>query len=381
MATPMPERGEPYADAAAEAVQTSVMAVRLVLAVADAVRRHQQRRNGKGEEELPPVEQSGSVAADSVTKLLPADISAALMQNAEWPQMAQQLVGLQRAGVDLGDFLPRLSEIAVSVRDAAMANAERVDREGTGEWERTLREMLPAGPVREAIVSSPTWPDIAAKMAEIDQRGVDVRKILASAHDEGVGVDQAIARVLAANPTPALSRDAKRTSGPLTIGLDVPSDLDLSDRERALNQLAIVEDNARYVRWVREAMPGYETAADALVIHEYWPLIAARMAKMETQGKPVREHLARLLQNTSWEDGPVSQLGARLVEAASETLQRPLGEGSASRAKVNTAAARAQSVTLDPTKRQGAKAAADAETVGIAHRQQSGPAPSRGKSR
>jgi hypothetical protein len=357
------------------------MAVRLVLAVADAVRRHQQRRNGKGEEELPPVEQSGSVAADSVTKLLPADISAALMQNAEWPQMAQQLVGLQRAGVDLGDFLPRLSEIAVSVRDAAMANAERVDREGTGEWERTLREMLPAGPVREAIVSSPTWPDIAAKMAEIDQRGVDVRKILASAHDGGVGVDQAIARVLAANPTPALSRDAKRTSGPLTIGLDVPSDLDLSDRERALNQLAIVEDNARYVRWVREAMPGYETAADALVIHEYWPLIAARMAKMETQGKPVREHLARLLQNTSWEDGPVSQLGARLVEAASETLQRPLGEGSASRAKVNTAAARAQSVTLDPTKRQGAKAAADAETVGIAHRQQSGPAPSRGKSR
>jgi hypothetical protein len=382
MATPTPE-GEPFAAAAGEAVQTSVMAWRLVMAVADAVRRQQQRRHKGKEEDLPPAEQAVSEAATEVTKLVPSDISAALMGGADWPQMAQQLVALRRAGVDLGEFLPRVGDIAVTVRDAVTANAARAARERTGQWERMLRETLPAGPVREAIPSSPTWPDIAADLARLDERGVDVRQILAAAHDEGVDVHQAVARALAEDAVPPVSRDAVRSYGPLTTGLDLPRDLDLSDRARALRQLAISPaENERYSRWVLEAMPGREREAGLLLAHRQWPLVAARMAQMESEGMPVREHLTRLLGDTSWEKGPGPQLGSRLVEAATDALHQPVGEAAASRVKVNTMAARAQSATLDPTKRQAAgKSAASAKPALAPHRQQSGPAPSRGKTR
>lgn len=381
MATPVPEgEREPFAEAAGEAVQTSVMAVRLMMAIADAVRRHQQRQRGQEEEELPAADQAVGEAAGELKDLLPPDISAALMASADWPQMAQQLVALRRAGVELGDFLPRMGEIAVTVRDAVAANAERVAREGTGEWEKLLRETLPAGPVREAILSSPTWPDIAATMARLDERGVDVRQILASAHDEGLGVDQAVSRVLGAGAEPTTSRDAKLSYGPLTTGLDIPRDLDLSDRPRALKQLAISEGNERFIRMVREAMPGREREADLLVMARQWPLVAARMAHMEKDDKPVAEHLARLMSDTSWEEGPGPQVGSRLVQAANDALRRPLGEAAAdSRVTVNTTAARATSA-VGPTKGQAAKAAAPAE-AGVAPHREAGPAPARGKTR
>ncbi|PJE97102.1 hypothetical protein CUT44_14050 [Streptomyces carminius] len=378
MATPT---GDPVGDAAGEAVQTSIMAVRLALAIADAVRRQQQRKQD-AEEELPPAEQAVNETAAEVKTLVPPDISAALMTGADWPQMAQQLAGLRRAGVDLGEFLPRVGEIAVTVRDAVAANTARVAEEGTREWERMLRETLPAGPVREAILSSPTWPDIAATMARLDERGADVRSILASAHDEGVGVDTAVARVLAADAAPATSRDAMLSYGPLTTGLDIPKDLDLGNRARALRQLAISPaENERYGRWIREAMPGREREADLLLSARQWPLVAARMAHMESNDVPVREHLNRLMQDTSWEQGPKPQLGSRLVQAANDALRRPLGDAAASRVTVNTAAARAQSATLDPTKHQAAKGTTPAEAGVTPHRQQAGPAPTRGKTR
>ncbi|MEV6179935.1 hypothetical protein [Streptomyces sp. NPDC052015] len=379
MATPTPE-GDPVAAAAAEAVQTSVMAWRLVMAVADAVRRHQQRRHKEGD--LPSADQAVSEAAAEVTKLVPSDIATALMAGADWPQMAQQLVALRRAGVDLAEFLPRIGDIAVTVRDAVAENATQVAREGTGEWERMLRETLPAGPVREAILASPTWPDIAATMARLDERGVDVRQVLAAAHNEGVGVDQAVARVLAADAPTAASRDAMLSYGPLTTGLDLPKDLDLGDRTRALRQLAISPaENERYTRWVREAMPERGREADLLVNARQWPLVAARMAKMEKDGKPVREHLTQLMKDTSWEDGPRPQLGSRLVQAANDALRRPLGVAAASRVKVNTAAARATSTTVGPTRPRATEGAAPAEAGIAPHRRENATAPRRGRTR
>ncbi|NGO40616.1 hypothetical protein [Streptomyces ureilyticus] len=364
MATPTPDEREPFAEAAGEAVQTAVMATRLVLAIADAIRRQRQKSM---EEEPPPSDQETSETADSIKKLLPSDISDALLTGADWPQMAQQLVALQRAGVNLDQILPGVGEIAVTVRDQVAANTERVAREGTGEWERMLRETLPAGPVREAILSSPTWPDIAAQMARLDERGVDVRQVLASAHDEGLGVDQAVGKVLAAAPT--TSRDAMLSYGPLTTGLDIPKDLVLSDRDRALRQLAIVDANPKYVRMVREAMPGRERDADLMVTAKQWPLVAYRMADMERKGQPVTDHLARLMKDTSWEEGPGPQLGSRLVQAANDALRRPLDDPAAeSRVQVNTAAARATSATVGPTKPQAAKNAAPAEPGVAPHR-------------
>ncbi|MGW3154586.1 hypothetical protein [Streptomyces sp. NPDC001089] len=372
--------GEPIGDAMGEAVQTSVMAWRLVMAVADAVRRQQQRRLLGKEEELPPADQAVSEAAAGVTNVVPAEIATALMADADWPRMAQQLMALRQAGVDLEGFLPQIGGIAVTVRDAVAANSARVAREGTQEWEQLLRETLPAGPVREAIVSSPAWPDIAATMARLDDRGVDVRQILAAAHNEGVGVDQAVARVLAADTVPRASADAVQSYGPLTTGLDLPRDLDLSNRARTLKQLAITDSNPRYVRWATEAMPGREREANLMVAHPQWPLIAARMAQMESDGKPVREHLSRLMRDTSWEEGPAPQLGSRLVQAANEALRLPVGDGAAPRVKVNVAAARAQSKTVGPT-RPAAKDGVSRENAAAAPHQQAGTARPRGKSR
>ncbi|WP_217246901.1 hypothetical protein [Streptomyces sp. AC602_WCS936] len=367
------EEGDPFADAMREAVGASVDAWRLITAVADAVRRHRQRRQKDEEEVLPPAEEAVNRVAPIVQKVLPPDISAALMSGADWPQTAQRIAALRRAGVDLDDFLPRVAEIAVTVRDSLAENAARVSREGTGEWERLLRETLPAGPVREAILSSPTWPDIAATMARLDERGVDVRRVLATAHDEGVVVDRAVARVLGADAAPVASRYVMLSYGPLTTGLDVPRDLDLSDRARALRQLAVSPaENERYCRWVREALPGREQEAGLLLSARRWPLVAARMAKMESEGVPVRERLTRLTNDASWQlqQGPRPQLGARLVAAVDDALRRaPEAGGAGPGSRVDAAAARSRSTSMDPTERQTAVTGpASVEPAVAAHR-------------
>ncbi|RPK70058.1 hypothetical protein EES45_36075 [Streptomyces sp. ADI97-07] len=384
MATPQPEEqaSEAFAAAAAEAVQTARMSFQLVMAIADAVRRQQQRKAGK-EEELPPAEKATVEASEEVKKFLPPDISAALMEGADWPQLAQQLMALRNAGVDLEAMLPRVGEITVTVRDAVAANAERVAREGTARWTKVLRETMPAGPVREAILSFPAWPEMAAKMAKLDDRGVDVRAILASAHAEGIGVDQAVSKVLAAAEVPTTSRDASLSYGPLTIGLDVPPNLGLDDRDHALHvQLAIdPAENQRYEQMVREAMPGMEREADLLVAARRWPLLAARIERMERDGEPVAEYLARLSKDTSWQEGAPGQVAGRLVLAANDVLQKKGGGRAAeSRVTVNTVAARSQSPSVGPTKATASKGAAPAQ-AGVASHREAGPVAKGGRAR
>ncbi|MGY1548221.1 hypothetical protein [Streptomyces sp. MN6] len=347
------------------------------MAIADAARRHQQRRQRGKEDDLPIAEEAVNEISADVERLLPPDIAGALMGEADWPQLAQQLLALRKAGVDLDQVLPRVGEIAANVRDQVAAKAEE---EPADQWVRAVRETLPAGPVREAILTSPTWPEMAATMARLEERGVNVREVLAAAHNEVLSVDQTVAKGLGASAEPGMSRDAQLSYGPLTTGLDLPRDLDLSDRERALTQLAISpQENQRYTRWVREAMPGFEREADLLVASRQWPLLVCRMAQMETDGEPVREHLARLAKDTSWQAGPDAQFGTRLVQAASDALRRPAGEAPGkSRVTVNTAAARATSPSVGPTK--AAKVAAPAE-AGTAPHRQAAPAPKSGRTR
>ncbi|MFE1075123.1 hypothetical protein ACFW5W_28390 [Streptomyces sp. NPDC058783] len=378
MPTPEERPGEAFTEAAAEAVKSSVMAFRLVMAIADAVRRQQQKKAGK-EDELPDAEKAAAEASKEVREFLPDDVAAALLEGADWPQLAQQLMALKAAGVDLETMLPRVGEITVDVRDQVVANAERIKGEGTEEWAKALRETLPAGPVREAILSSPAWPEMARTMATLNERGVDVRAILASAHEEGVGVDQAVAKVLSSGEVPTTSRDAKLSYGPLTTGLDIPKDLDLGDRERALRQLSISpSENQRFGRMVREALPGADREADLLLSARQWPLVAARMADMESKGQPVGEHLARLSKDASWQEGPSSQVGRRLVQAVNDALRKPVGSSAGSGPKVSTAAARSTSPSVGPTK--AAKGAAPA-TPGVAAHREAGPAPRSGKTR
>ncbi|MFI6151295.1 hypothetical protein ACIBCA_01155 [Kitasatospora sp. NPDC051170] len=197
--------------------------------------------------------------------------------------MAQQLVALRQAGVDMDQFLPRVGEIAVLVRNSVAA------ADGSAERARLLRSTVPAGPVREAIPASPAWPELAATMTSLRERGVDVGQILAAAHAEAVGVDRAITRVANTSKRPAAagpSWDTKRCYGPLTVGLDLPPDLDLSNRRKALAQLGVSEaENARYVRWVHLALAGHEREAGLLVNSRQWPLLAARMTHLEDNGR------------------------------------------------------------------------------------------------
>ncbi|WP_435972231.1 hypothetical protein [Streptomyces sp. Qhu_M48] len=44
------------------------------------------------------------------------------------------------------------------------------------------------------------WPDIAAAMAQLDAKGIDVTRILTDAHAAGTGVDQAVAAVTTVAP-------------------------------------------------------------------------------------------------------------------------------------------------------------------------------------
>ncbi|MFJ8563284.1 hypothetical protein [Streptomyces sp. NPDC093514] len=80
------------------------MAYRLVMTISDVVRRATHKRLTGREVELG--EDADAMApgwsADQLRGHLGDDVLAALKQGADWPQMAQQLVGLLQAGVDLG---------------------------------------------------------------------------------------------------------------------------------------------------------------------------------------------------------------------------------------------------------------------------------------
>ncbi|MGP3638673.1 hypothetical protein ACTU45_36255, partial [Streptomyces sp. 24-1644] len=195
-----PPQPEPFAEALGEAAQTAAMAYRLVMTINDAVRRATQKRLTGKEEELG--EDAATMApgwsADQLRGVLGDDILAELMQGADWPVMARQLVGLQQAGVDLGTFLPQMGRMTAGVHQAVVTNAARTKAEGTDQWADLLKSTMTEGLVRDAILSSPAWPDIAADMGRLDARGIDVARILMDAHAAGAGVDQAVAAVTTA---------------------------------------------------------------------------------------------------------------------------------------------------------------------------------------
>ncbi|WP_331762153.1 hypothetical protein [Streptomyces anulatus] len=220
MTTPAPAQlpGEPFSEALSEAAQAAGMSVRLILTIADAVRRASQKHHHGEEQELP--EDFGQVAeswwsADELGKHLPASLLTHLTGSPDWPVMARRLMSLSRAGVDLTTFLPNLATMASGVERAVAKNTARIQAEGTDRWVGLLRTTIPEGLVRDAILASPTWPDIAAHMGRLHDQGVDVTRILTDAHAAGLGVDQAIAAAVApasAAPAPAAAAPAPATA-------------------------------------------------------------------------------------------------------------------------------------------------------------------------
>ncbi|WP_030299533.1 hypothetical protein [Streptomyces katrae] len=64
-----------------------------------------------------------------------------------------------------------------------VANIARTKAEGTDRWTDLLKSTMPEGLVRDAILSSSAWPDIAAAMGELDARGIDVARFVLDAQD------------------------------------------------------------------------------------------------------------------------------------------------------------------------------------------------------
>ncbi|MFI6007055.1 hypothetical protein ACIA98_43220, partial [Streptomyces sp. NPDC051366] len=142
-----------------------------------------------------------------------------------------------------------------------------------------------------------------------------------------------------------MSTDARRSYGPLTEGLDVPKDLDLADRSGALEQFGVSPAvHSRIVGVVKDYVA--DRPASLLLSARHWPLLAARMARMEEAGVPLREHVARLGRDTSWEAGPASGFAGRLVRATHHALITPLGEPLPAGPRVSPGAARSRSATI-----------------------------------
>ncbi|THA30528.1 hypothetical protein [Streptomyces sp. A1547] len=161
-----------FAESMAEAAQTAAVAFRLILSIADAVRRAAQKlRIGEKEklaarkEKLAP-----GWAADALPPLLDDRVLADLMSGADWPAMAGQMVGLQRAGVDLTTFLPQLGHVAKTVHQAVEANQARISAAGTDRGADLLKKTMPEVLARDAILVSPAWPDMAARRAAVGRR-------------------------------------------------------------------------------------------------------------------------------------------------------------------------------------------------------------------
>ncbi|NED01951.1 hypothetical protein G3I55_09795 [Streptomyces sp. SID6648] len=199
MTTPAAPPGEPFSEALSEAAQAAAMSVRLILTIADAVRRAAQKHHQGKEKELGPdaEELAGGWSAEQLRTVLPEGILSGLMAGADWPLMARHLASLQQAGVDLTTFLPNLGRMASAVEQAVARNTARIQAEGTDRWADLLRRTMPEGLVRDAILASPAWPDLASKMGSLHDQGVDVARILTDAHAAGLGVDQAVAAATA----------------------------------------------------------------------------------------------------------------------------------------------------------------------------------------
>ncbi|MFG3426970.1 hypothetical protein [Streptomyces californicus] len=404
--------GEPVSESLSEAAQAAAMSVRLILTIADAVRRASQKHHQGKEQELPENDARRAEdgwAADELGNHLPTALLTHLTTSPDWPVMARQLLSLSHAGVDLPAFLPHLGQMASGVERAVARNTARTKAEGTDRWADLLRATMPQGLVRDAILSSPAWPDIAAAMGRLHDQGLDVARILTDAHTAGLGVDQAVAaataratqpRAPAAAPAPApaaagqptsapapgsaphrpVSADAKRVWGPLTEGITIPSDLDLSDRTRALDQLGIHQAaRTHYADRIRAHLPPQE--ADVLLNSRLWPLLAARMRRIDSEHPTdIGPCLARLSpDDASWRTGPPAELTKRLVIATHYALTTPPGQPLPTVARPSTTAARSRSTTTSATGQPPAPS--PAQPAAPARHRQAAPAPRQGRGR
>ncbi|MEV3898360.1 hypothetical protein [Streptomyces anulatus] len=171
-------------------------------------------------------------------------------------------------------------------------------------------------------------------------------------------------------------------------GLNIPRDLDLGDRARALHQLGVTPGAHRtLVTRVNETLP--ERDATLLVSSRQWPVLAHRMHRMAQQNLPFAAHLARIAPDTAaWRTGPPSGTTARLLLAAHHALTTPLDQALPTRPPrlhhrgplpLQLGAQRGHVALAAPA--LPPVLAAPGQPALPAHRQQAAPAPRQGRGR
>ncbi|MFI8363614.1 hypothetical protein ACIGD1_26025 [Streptomyces sp. NPDC085612] len=141
------------------------------------------------------------------------------------------------------ELAERLSPAGSGRLQTVAAAPAGISGAGTDRWADLLMATMPEGLVRDAILASPAWPDMAAMMPRLDQlgpaagvpvaAGTAANPYTAPAGTEATPTPAAPDRAPAAEPV-AVSADARAMWGPLTEGLTVSDDLDLSERPAAL---------------------------------------------------------------------------------------------------------------------------------------------------
>ncbi|NEA07078.1 hypothetical protein G3I27_02445 [Streptomyces sp. SID10692] len=164
----------------------------------------------------------------------------------------------------------------------------------------------------------------------------------------------------------------------MTEGITIPSDLDLSDRTRALDQLGIHQAaRTHYADRIRAHLPPQE--ADVPLNSRLWPLLAARMRRIDSEHPTdIGPCLARLSpDDASWRTGPPAELTKRLVIATHYALTTPPGQPLPTVARPSTTAARSRSTTTSATGQPPAPS--PAQPAAPARHRQAAPAPRQGR--
>ncbi|MGX9891165.1 hypothetical protein [Streptomyces sp. NPDC002276] len=314
--------------AAGQAGQTAAMALQVLVMAAQALLEHQKREAARAAAAPPPAPEAkdaprpeperdpdrdryAQMVRDSVE---PSAVAVAMVTSPQWPQVADELRRLERAGVNVATF----------IGDAAPLIA-RVDAD--------MRTGSPTpGVIASATASTPPNPFAAPVSDTRPER-------------EGPGVVERFIEWM------KRAIEAVKEWFQKLTGRGEKSVLDGWEKDLAKNGVS-PQENARAVITAREAMAD-ENVLGSLVASREWPGIAAQMKAAQAAGHDPREALAgvplRMKQAT---DAGISLSPAEAARGLlNEQAKAPaLARTPAAPAPASTAPAAAQSAPSAPAR-------------------------------
>jgi hypothetical protein len=345
----------PFEAAAGQAVQAAAMSIRFMITVsrvladrsaADAARLDGERAGQV--ERLRQLADPGGDAAERYARIVREqvtnpDIRDALLNSEQWPQIAADLAVLDRAGVDVRELLADASRTA----DRIAASLTPRPQSTQEFYAQMVRDNVPDARVRDPLLNSEQWPQIAEQMRQLHAAGVDMPQLLDAASRTGVALhttlQQAWERTANRAATLSAENSPERTSratvtNPRGRGRE---DSALRTRASSLRELGLSNQESQlYVRMVRDTIHN-EHHAGMLVVSRQWPQIAAKMRDLEARGIDPATRLARLPQEIARRAATGQRVD--IAAAAADALSKPAPATASTSTK--TAAATSTSTT------------------------------------